>query len=106
LKPRGLGLLRRFQVDADGHGGLDPGDDAGDVVEVHVAAGAQGVEDLLQPGGAALAVGRDDHVARPRAPAGDRGADLGVDEDEGVQRLHLGHAARPARRRCVTHGQP
>ena len=36
-----------------GRGRLDPGHDAGDVVEVEVAAGAERVEDLLQPSRAA-----------------------------------------------------
>ena len=57
LEAAGLGALGRLDVEAAGDRHLDPGDDAGDVVEVHVAAGAQGMEDLLQPGCAAFAEG-------------------------------------------------
>ena len=57
-----LPALRRVEVEAEFVRGFDPRNHARDVVEVHVAAGSQAVEDLLDPRRAAFAVRRDDHV--------------------------------------------
>lgn len=70
-----LGALRRVEIDTHRHGRLNPGHDPGDIVEIHVAAGAQGMENLLQPRGAALGEGRDDHIRVPRAVGTDRSPD-------------------------------
>ena len=58
----GLGDLVGVEVEAEVGGDFDEGDDAGDVVEVDVAAGAEAVDDLLDPGGAAFGEGGDDDV--------------------------------------------
>ena len=65
LNPRGY-RVAAFEIEAEVVRGLDPRHDARDVVEVHVAARAQAVKNLLQPRRAAFAVRRDDDVVRPR----------------------------------------
>mmetsp|Transcript_113931 Transcript_113931/g.368127 ORF Transcript_113931/g.368127 Transcript_113931/m.368127 type:complete len:350 (-) Transcript_113931:109-1158(-) len=56
-----------------------PGADLRDLLEVHVAAGAQLVADLRHPGRAALGVGHHEHIRRTRLEAPPcRNAPLGV----------------------------
>jgi hypothetical protein len=102
LKATRLGALRGFEVQSQRPGRLDPWNHSRDVVEVHVAAGAQAMEDLLQPCRAALAERGDDDV---------RGAGTeGLDGKGGVvggahpapQLAQLGEAPG-AVRLCVVH---
>jgi len=68
------------EVEAEVLRGLDPRHDAGHVVEVELASGAEAVDHLLQPGGAALGVGSDDDVGRSRPERESRGIALVRDE--------------------------
>ena len=61
-----LAKLGGVEIEAEGVGRLDPRHDARDIVEVQIAASAQCVHDLLEPGRPALRVGRDQDVRRLR----------------------------------------
>ena len=56
--------LLAVRIDADVERALQPGHDAADLLEVHRPCAAQPVHDLLEPGGAALRIGRDEDVVR------------------------------------------
>jgi len=82
------------------------GTDARYVVEIHVAAGAQGVEGLLQPGGAALAEWSDDDVGGARPVRLDRSREVFRRSQTALDLFQLGDAARAARRDGVHHMPP
>ena len=104
LERPGIGPLGCVEVEADVVGDFDPGDDFRDLVEVHVAAGAESVDDLLHERRAGLGVGGDQDVAGLQAevetaPYPLRGGETGHAPLDAVDR------GCPARRRGVV-GHP
>jgi hypothetical protein len=56
--------LRGSEIKAHVMSHLDEGNNLTHVIEAHIAACAQAMDNLLHPGGAALGIGRNEEIAR------------------------------------------
>lgn len=76
LKPSRLCTLRAVQINIMHCHLFDPRDNARNIVKVRITAGPQCMKRLLQQGGAAFSVGRDNNIGWVRVVGGDRRADF------------------------------